>query len=377
MPWSEMSRMDSRAEFLILAQAEGANISALSRRFSISRKTAYKWLGRAAAGEGVEDRSRRPHQSPRQTSAEIEAAVLTLRERHPSWGGRKIRARLRDLGAATMPAASTISGILHRHGLIDPADTTAHTAFQRFEHAHPNALWQMDFKGHFALARGRCHPLSVIDDHSRFAICVAACDNERTQAVRAQLTARFRRYGLPERINVDNGAPSGAGPEWRFTPLTVWLARLAIRVSHSRPRHPQTNGKTERFHRTLKADVIQGQVFADLGTCQKAFDRWRTIYNTERPHEAIDMAVPASRYQISPRSFPKVLPEPHYRPDDITRRVQKGGQVHFKGRILSLPEAFVGQTIGFRPTQTDGLWNVVFAAHHVTQVDLRDRKGLS
>ena len=371
MPWSEVSRMDCRAEFLLLATAAGANIAALSRRFSISRKTAYKWLGRAAAGEGVADRSRRPHQSPRQTSGDVEAAVLDLRARHPTWGGRKIRRRLLDLGAEAMPAASTISDILRRHGLIDPADATAHTAFQRFEHSHPNALWQMDFKGHCGHARGRCHPLSVIDDHSRFAICLAACDNERTEGVRAQLTARFRRYGLPERINVDNGPPWGAGAVWHFTPLTVWLARLSIRVSHSRPLHPQTNGKAERFHRTLKADVIQGRVFSDLAACQTAFDRWRRSYNTERPHEAIGMAVPASRYEISPRAFPEVLPEPQYRPDDAIRRVQQGGEVHFQGRVLNVPKAFVGQTIALRPTQTDGLWNVVFAAHHVTQIDLR------
>jgi transposase InsO family protein len=376
MPWSEVSRMDSREEFIQLALV-GANLSALCRRFGISRKTGYKWLGRRASGAGVADRSRRPVSSPKRTEAAREAAVLVLRAEHPSWGGRKIRRRLLDLGAATAPAASTISGILRRHGLIDPAEAVRHTAFKRFEHPWPNALWQMDFKGHFAHAAGRCHPLTVLDDHSRFSICLAACDNERTQTVRAQLTARFQRYGLPERINVDNGSPWGAGPDWRFTPLTVWLARLGITVSHSRPYHPQTNGKDERFHRTLKADVIQTGTFADLAQCQAAFDRWRTIYNTQRPHEAIGMAVPASRYAISPRPFPKTLPEPQYRPDDIVRKVQQGGEVHFKGRLLELPKAFVGQPVGFRPTHTDGLWDVVFAAHHITQVDLRDVIGLS
>ena len=377
MPWLEVSRMECRSEFVVLASAEGANVSALSRRFGISRKTAYKWLSRSAACDDVSDRSRRPHESPRQTSPGVEAAVVDLRTRHPTWGGRKIRRRLVDLGAAQAPAASTISGILRRHGLIDPADAAAHTAFQRFEHPRPNALWQMDFKGHFAHATGRCHPLSVIDDHSRFAICLAACDNERTQTVREQLVARFRRYGLPERINVDNGPPWGAGPDWRFTPLTLWLARLCIQVSHSRPLHPQTNGKTERFHRTLKADVIQGRVFAGLEQCQRAFDGWRNIYNTERPHEAIGMAVPASRYEISPRAFPDVLPEPVYRADDLVRRVQQGGDLHFQGHLFHLPKAFVGQTVGLRQTQIDGLWDVVFASHHVMQIDLRTKVSQS
>ena len=377
MPWSEVSRMDSRKEFVELALVDSANLSALCRRYGISRKTGYKWLARTASGAGVADRSRRPLSSPKRTEAAGETAVLALRGEHPSWGGRKIRRRLLDLGAASAPAASTISGILRRHGLIDPGEAAKHTAFERFEHSRPNALWQMDFKGHFAHAGGRCHPLTVLDDHSRFSICLAACDNERTHTVREQLTGRFQRYGLPERINVDNGSPWGAGPDWRFTPLTVWLARLGIKVSHSRPYHPQTNGKDERFHRTLKADVIQTGTFADLTQCQAAFDRWRTIYNTERPHEAIGMAVPASRYAISPRPFPKILPEPQYRPGDIVRKVQQGGEVHFKGRLFELPKAFVGQPVGFRSTQTDGLWDVVFAAHRITQVDLRDATELS
>lgn len=293
MPWSEVSRMDSRAEFTNLALVEGANVSALCRRFGISRKCGYKWLERRARGAGFADQSRRPHSSPARTDAAIETAVLALRHSHPTWGGRKLRRRLLDLGRKRVPAASTLSGILRRHGLIDPDEALGHRAFQRFEHPMPNDLWQMDYKGHFARGRGRCHPLTVLDDHSRFSICLAACQNERTETVREQLTARFRRYGLPLRINVDNGSPWGEGAGYRFTPLTVWLALLGIAVSHSRPYHPQTNGKDERFHRTLNADVIQGKLFADLEQCQTAFDRWRTIYNTERPHEAIGLAVPA------------------------------------------------------------------------------------
>ena len=373
MPWSEVSRMDARAEFVCLAGADGSNVAALCRRFAISRKTGYKWLGRAAKGGGFEDGSRRPRTSPARTAPAVEAAVLELRHRHPTWGGRKLRRRLADLGLDRVPAASTISGILRRHGLIDPDEALGHRAFERFEHERPNALWQMDFKGHFAHASGRCHPLTVLDDHSRFAVCLAACADEQTETVQGQLTARFQRYGLPERINVDNGSPWGEGPGYHFTLLTVWLARLGIRVSHSRPYHPQTNGKDERFHRTLKADVLQGRTFADLGQCQAAFDRWRTLYNTERPHEAIGMAVPASRYQPSPRPFPERLPEPEYYPDDIVRKVQKGGDVHFKGRTFELPKALLGQHVGFRPTQIDGLWDVFFAANLIAQVDLRDQ----
>lgn len=194
MPWSEVSRIDSRAEFSQLALVDGANVSALCRRFGISRKTGYKWLGRVAAGSDVADRSRRPLSNPAHTAAATEASVVALRHRHPTWGGRKIRHRLLDLGGDPVPAASTISGILRRHGLIDPDEALGHTAFQRFEHPRPNDLWQMDDKGHFAHARGRCHPLTVLDDHSRFSICLAACENERTHTVREQLIARSRKF---------------------------------------------------------------------------------------------------------------------------------------------------------------------------------------
>jgi len=387
MPWSEMSLMDLRREFVELARSPGANVSALCRRFGISRKAGYKWLGRAAAGEGLADRSRRPVSSPKQTAAEVEGRVIELRLEHPTWGGRKIRRRLLDLGEEAAPAASTISEILSRSGLIDPAEALRHQAFIRFEHDRPNALWQMDFKGHFAHASGRCHPLTVLDDHSRFSICRAACENEQTLTVQDQLTLRFERYGLPDRINVDNGSPWGGGsggagsgdgePCARYTPLTVWLARLGVKVSHSRPYHPQTNGKDERFHRTLKADVIQNRTFRDLAHCQSAFDQWRTIYNTERPHQAIGMAVPASRYRVSPRPFPKTLPDLEYAPDDIVRKVQNCGRLHFKGRRFNLPDAFVGQPVGIRPTDHDGLWNVFFAAQLISQIDLRDQNGLT
>jgi transposase InsO family protein len=372
MAWLEMSPMDLRAEFVMLAMVEGANRSALCRRFSISRKTGYKWLGRRELDEPLADRSRRPKCSPKQTPEAMTDAVVRLRDEHPTWGGRKLRHRLIGLGETSVPAASTITAILHRQDAI-PADAASkHTTFVRFEHPHPNALWQMDFKGHFAHGQGRCHPLTVLDDHSRFSLCLAACEDERTETVRECLTATFRRYGLPERMMMDNGSPWGEAPEHRYTLLTVWLMRLGIRCGHSRPYHPQTNGKDERFHRTLKADVIQGRLFHDLGQCQQRFDTWRNIYNLERPHEAIGMAVPASRYQVSPHAFPEKLPEIVYAPDDQVRRVDKDGKIHFQGRVVTVSSAFRGQFVALRPTQIDGTWDIRFAANKVAQVNLRN-----
>lgn len=363
-----------RREFVMLAQQEGANVRALCRRYGISATTGYKWLGRAAQnpGEDFADRSRRPQASPRRTPARLEAKVLELRAAHPCWGGRKLARRLRDMGETRVPAPSTITGILRRYGQL--TDRPAPASFIRFERSRPNELWQMDFKGHFAHDAGRCHPLTVLDDCSRFSLCLAACADERTATVEDCLIPTFRRYGLPEALLVDNGAPWGNGADDPFTPLVVWLLRLGIRVSHSRPYHPQTLGKDERFHRSLKAEVLQGRRFRDLDHCQKAFEDWRAVYNLQRPHQALEMAVPASRYRQSPRSFPESLAPIEYGPEDRVRKVQHHGWVDFKGWTWRLPKAFRGYPVAFRATDKDGLWDVFFMTHPIAQVDLRQNK---
>ncbi len=363
-----------RAEFVMLASQEGANKRALCRRYGISAQTAYKWLDRAASNpqERFADRSRRPHSSPARTPQEIEVKVLALRDAHPSWGARKLARRLRDLGEPRVPAVSTITEILRRHGRLVADDAPKHRAGTRFERAQPNELWQMDFKGHFAHDAGRCHPLTVLDDCSRFSLCLMACADQRGSTVQARLAPTFQRYGLPEAILVDNGAPWGNGPGDPYTPLVVWLLRLGIAVRHSRPYHPQTLGKDERFHRSLKAEVLQGRRFRNLDDCQKAFAGWRQVYNLERPHEALDMAVPASRYRPSERAYPASLPAIEYGADDRVRKVQQGGRVDFMGRTWRVPKAFRGYPVAFRPTVQDGLWVVFFMTHKIAQVDLRD-----
>ena len=363
--------MQSRLEFIRLLESGDVTVSALCRRFGISRKTAYKWRARHRDGSDLAERSRRPSNSPGQTPPEVQAAVLALRAEQPSWGGRKLRRRLLDKGLTGVPSASTITAILHRQGGIDPALSQQHVPLTRFEHPRPNALWQMDFKGHFATAGQRCHPLTVLDDHSRYAVCLSACGDETTATVRERLVATFRYHGLPERMNVDNGSPWGNGPADRYTPLVVWLLRLGVRVSHSRPYHPQTNGKDERFHRTLKRDVLHGQIYASLDACQRAFDGFREVYNSERPHEALDMDTPMSRYRVSPRDYPATLPPIEYDPVDQLRRVQEGGWISFKGHEIRLPRAFTGEQVALRPTTIDGVWDIVFISHRLAQIDLR------
>lgn len=374
MPWKEVSIMSSRKEFVLLALQEGANVRALCRQFGISPKTGYKLLKRfAEEGEkGLEDRSRQPKSSPRRTAEAMEASLLELRDRHPAWGGRKLRKRLQNAGLEDVPSPGTITAILRRHGRLDPAESPKHAAWKRFEHPAPNDLWQMDFKGHVAMREGRCHPLTVLDDHSRYAVCLRACLDEQAATVRGCLTATFRRYGLPWRMTMDNGPPWGDTLGSPYTPLTVWLLRLGIGVSHSRPYHPQTQGKDERFHRTLKAELMALETFADVAEAQRRFDSWRDQYNLERPHQSLGMEVPVSRYSPSQRAFPETLPDIEYGADDIVRKVQQQGIIHFRGGEWKVGKAFHGYPVGLRQTAQDGCLDVYFCQHRIASINLND-----
>lgn len=372
MPWTEVSVMSQRLELVSLAQREGNNMRELCRRFGVSPSTGYKWLRRFSDGgaAAMVDQPRRPHHSPQRTPLEAEQVVLAVRDAHPAWGARKLRAWLLARGHEHLPSPSTITAILQRQGRTDPVEGRKHKTWQRFERQAPNQLWQMDFKGHFPLSTGRCHPLTVLDDHSRFALGLEACPDETAKTVQQRLTTIFRCYGLPDRMVMDNGSPWGSDEDHHYTPLTVWLLRLGIAVSHGRPYHPQTQGKDERFHRTLKAEVLQGRTFVDLTQCQRTFDPWRTLYNLERPHEALGMAVPASRYQVSSRSFPETLPPVEYGPDDLIRRAGDRGRISVFGREFKVGRAFKGLPVALRPTADDGTFNVFFMTYNIAQINL-------
>ena len=368
MPWKESTLVSLRNEFVLLARAPGANVSEICRRSGISRKTGYKWLGRAAQGEDLANRSHRPRSSPRRTAVATEARLLTLREQ-TTWGGRKLHHVLEAEGVRPAPAPSTITGILARNGLLAP-ERREKRDWQRFEAEAPNRLWQMDFKGHFAAGKQRCHPLTILDDHSRFNLCLQACANEQMETVQAQLTRVFERYGLPERILADNGPPWGTSGQGAYTSLGVWLIRRGVSVSHGRPLHPQTQGKEERFHRSLLAEVVRRRpVWHDFAELQAAFDAWRDVYNFKRPHEGIGMTPPASRYQPSPRSLPAVLLPVEYDSGDEIRLVRDNGRIKFRGRLLPVGKAFRGEPVALRPIE-DGRWDVYYCHDVVALVDL-------
>jgi transposase InsO family protein len=374
MPWKEQTLMSQRAAFIKQAKGEGTNISALCRAFGISRKTGYKWLKREreAGAAGLLDHSRRPQHSPGKTTDVVEALVLEKRQKHKAWGGRKIRKVLQNEGHQGVPAASTITAILQRHQQIDPEETEKRKLCQRFERDHPNELWQMDFKGYFALeGGGYCHPLTVIDDHSRFLVGLKACSNETMDTVKSQLISIFQCFGLPERMLMDNGSAWGFSHESRHTILTAWLIRLGIAISHGRPFHPQTQGKDERLNRTLLVEVIKQHSLHDLQESQTVFDEWWQVYNYVRPHEALQLLTPSTRYIPSPRPFPIILPPVTYEPGDSIRKVDEGGYIYFQGRKIHVSSAFRHQPVGLRPTDEDGVFNVFYCKQKVAQISFR------
>ena len=373
MSWKECDQVSLRREFVKMAALEGANISALCRQFEISRKTGYKWLERyQLEGEsGLLDRSRRPQRVRERTSAEMETRVLAVRDRHPAWGGRKIRARLLALGVRSVPAASTITTILHRHGRIAARASAQRVPYGRFERSVPNELWQIDFKGEFKMSNGRyCYPLTLLDDHSRYAIGLFACGNQRRGTVQDHLTTLFRRYGLPQAIFSDNGPPWGSmNSPTRHTRLTAWLMRLDVQVIHGTPYYPQGRGKEERFHRTLKAELLQDRRFDNLSHTQGRFDPWREMYNQERPHEALGLDVPASRYRSSSREYPEQLPSFEYSERFETRQVNGVGQFSFRGCHYKASEAFRAERLGLSPTGDRGVWDVYYCHFRIGQLD--------
>jgi transposase InsO family protein len=376
MPWEEVSIMDQRREFVRLAMQEGANRRELCRRFRIHPETGYKWISRWLSKGELADRSRRPHRSPSRTDRAIEERILSIRDAHPAWGARKI-VRCLERGRIKPPAPSVVHEILRRNNRIAPA-AGGPAAQQRFEKEAPNQLWQMDFKGWIRLRNGnRCHPLTIVDDYSRYSVGLQACSDEQGRTVQSQLEGIFRRYGLPDAFFVDNGTPWGDSSGQHWTRFGVWLLKLGIELLHARPYHPQSRGKNERFHRTLKAEVLALRRFRNLVELQHAFDAWREIYNFERPHQALDQEVPASRYRPSQRPMPMQLPTVEYDDGEVVRFVPTTKDyIRYNGRLWKVPQAFRGERVAIRPLTADGRFGIFFAAHQIGAIDLTSSKSV-
>lgn len=362
MAWKEETIMSQKLAFIQAVLDGGKPFTQLCKDFQISRQTGYNVLNiyKSQGEASLQPRSRAALYCPHKTQSATEEAIIATRVKHPTWGARKIYAVLHPK-LPNCPSITTISAILKRNGFIKIEESLKRKKLKRFERDYANELWQMDFKGKFHLLNKQwCFPLTIVDDYSRFSPCIKACANEKNNTVFQHLFNIFKEFGLPEQINVDNGNPWGNSRLYQYTQLTIWLMRLGIKVTHSRPKHPQTNGKVERFHRTLKKDVITPNDIKDFGHAQVLFDKWREIYNYERPHEAIGMQPPVKRYKPSPRAMPEKLPRIEYEEDAIVRKVRGNGAVSYGNKEFLIGRAFRGLDVQIKPNEINRVIEVFF-----------------
>ena len=354
MPWTETCAMDERMHFVVEYDLDELSMTALCAKYNISRKTGYKWLARRrdALLEGFQDHSCAPHHHPNQLSAEIEQAVVAMRQSHPTWGPKKVLRRLEVQDSrAPWPARSTIAELLRRKGLVFPRKRRKRVPPQKQPFAccdGPNAIWCVDFKGWFRTGDGRrCDPLTISDAFSRYLIRCQVVDDTSGPGVRPLFEAAFREYGLPWAIRSDNGSPFASRAIAGLSRLSVWWIKLGIAPERIEPGKPQQNGRHERMHLTLKGQTASPPAATVRGQ-QRRFDAFRKEFNEERPHEALEMATPASLYEPSLRPYPAREPEVIYPEDWPCRMVRVRGEVKFKGEFF-LSEALTGEPVGFEP----------------------------
>lgn len=374
MPWNKVEPMVQRKELLEELLLPGANISASCKAHNISRKTAYKWLNRYKDGalSTLSDHSKARHSQPMKTAERIEKIIVNTHEQYPYWGARKLRNFLINETVETvLPSVATITRILSRYNCKVIRNNKSKPATIRFEKLAPNDLWQMDFKGSFMLHTHRCYPLTILDDHSRYSIGLKACENEKGEAVKAYLIGCFKRFGIPKQINVDNGNPWGKSDLESYTKLAMWLVKQGVRISHSSPYHPQTNGKLERFHRTLKLEVLHDKMYKDNADIQKTFFQWQHTYNYLRPHDALGGQPPCSRYQMSPREYSDIPRQYEYDPESIVRKVlSPNGIIKFKGNAYRVGKALCGEHVAIKETAENNVFSIFFMDLFIKKLEL-------
>jgi putative transposase len=377
MPWQGVSTVELRAEFCEAYASGLFSMTELCDQYGISRPTGYKWVGRHAAegSAGLQDRSRRPHVSPRATDAVIVERLCEARRRHPTWSARKLIAMLRrQHPAIAWPARSTGCAVLKAHGLVRVSrrrrDRTRAGAAPLRPITRPNEVWTTDFKGEFRTGDGRyCYPLTLRDGFSRYVLRCDALRTKHRDPVRDRFARAFAEYGLPDRIRSDNGGPFAAPGLTRLSHLAVWWIRLGIEPERIALGHPEQNGSHEQFHRVLKAETTRPP--APNGAAQQQrFRRFCAEYNQERPHDALNDDVPARHYTPSRRAFPTRLPPVEYPGHMEVRRVSTVGHASWRGRPLYLTEVLAGEDVAFDEVD-GGVWLLYFGPICIARFDER------
>ena len=377
MPWKERTPMQEKMRFVTDYWEGLFGLSELSRRYGISRKTAYKWLRRmeAEGPGGLEERAPVALRVANRTDERVEALIVAFRRKHPTWGPRKLLWNLsgREAGVE-LPSASTVAAILKRQGLSSGRRRRrreGHGGRPRTEAVRPNDVWGADFKGQFRTRDGRyCYPFTVTDLYSRYVI---VCDGKLTtggEGVIASLERAFREHGLPEAIRTDNGTPFASTGIARLTRPGVWLTKLGVGRELIQPGRPDQNGCHERMHRTMKAEATR-PARANLTSQQERFTEFVREFNEERPHEALGMRRPIEVYRPSDRTFPSILPEPEYPEHFEVRRVSRNGGVRWKGEWLNVGHALIEEPLGFEEVE-DGVWDTYFCDLLIGRFDERN-----
>lgn len=375
MPWRETSPMEQRLEFVREYESGWFTMTELAAQYGISRKTGYKWLAQyeAAGVLGLQDRSRRPHHHPHAIDPRLVDAIVAIRQRHPHWGPKKLRAvaRRRDVDAP-WPAESTIALLLKRRGLVGPPHRRrppVPITPTRRPMTRPNEVWTTDFKGEFLTGDHRyCYPFTLRDGFSRYVLRCEALTAHTLAVTRPQFERAFAEYGLPDRIRSDNGPPFGGPGLGRLSSLAVWWIRLDIVPERIEPGHPEQNGAHEQFHAVLKAETARPPA-TTAHAQQRRFTRFCAEYNYERPHEALALTVPAQHYQPSPRPLPRRLPPLEYPGHAEVRRVDQNGYVSWR-RPLFVSAALADEPVAFEEVD-DGIWTVSFASIILGRFDER------
>ena len=370
MPWKDKTVEELRKEFAEAAK-HCKSLSALCREFNITRKTGYKWMERYALDGNMSDRSHAPFHVPGKTPTEIEELILRVRLENPAWGAKTIWRFLIDQGYTDIPCERTVNNILKRHGCISEAESEKRQAYVRFQREYCNDLWQIDFKGDFPLLDGtRCYPFDVLDDRSRY--CLGIFPKNNTVGVMQSMEQVFKEFGLPKAILSDNGGQF-AGFKGGYTQFERWLMDLDIVPLHGRPLHPQTQGKIERFHRTMKDEVIKRNAFADLADADKHLQEWRIKYNEIRPHQAIELLRPADIYIPSPRKFPDRIEPYEYSGLHRILTVNYKGYLRFDRKVFYLSETMIGARLELRPSE-GSCATLHYRNYKIAEIDLANEQ---
>jgi putative transposase len=363
MPWSQTSPMDQKTQFIAAYLRDRLSMTELCELYGVSRKTGYKWVDRdlTHGPQGLEARSRRPSTSPRHTPDHVVAAILEARQRHPSWGAKKLVSILSTRHPRwPWPARSTACDILNRHGLVPkkrqrraighPGKPTSHIGA-------PNEVWSADFKGHFTTGDGRyCYPLTITDGYSRFLLSCQALSSTSVAEAKPVFTRVFKEFGLPQRIRTDNGVPCATNTLGRLSQLSAWWVRLGILPQFIEPGKPHQTGRHERMHRTLKAETTRPPG-ANLRAQQQKFNHFREEFNHERPHEALDLRTPAACDDPSPRTMPHQLPPLAYPDRFEVRDVSAHGGLRWHHQWVTVSHVGVGAYVGLEEID-EGVRNI-------------------